>query len=258
MKVAVLGTSPHWRQAPFADPSWEIWGTNMLAAYGDLPRWDRWFELHNNASINTYPGHRDWLKAQERPVYLCKPMEDIPYGIEYPLAQVLKKYGTWFFTSSISYMLAMALEMPAVTEIGLYGVDLADTTEYRHQKPGCRFFIQVAQMAGVKVTWPAEAAFGMPGRLYCYDDTVQPLRAAMELKMAELRARAEQNQQNRTALTMRAMALKGALEINLPREALQEQLDGCIAAEAAAANDALVFDGGIQMAQHALDNWSGA
>ena len=65
MKIGILGSAPSFHQAPFSDPSWELWACNI----GTVPRWDRWFDLHDDASVDTYPGHREFLTSQSKPVY---------------------------------------------------------------------------------------------------------------------------------------------------------------------------------------------
>lgn len=255
MKVAILGTAPHFVKAPFGDPSWEIWGTNPITGYGDLPRWDRWFELHSDESIDTYPGHRDWLKAAVNPVYLRKPSPEISFGIEYPLAQMVQRYGTWFFTSSIAYMMAFAIALEGVTDIALFGVDCAHESEYASQKPGVRFFVQVATMAGIRVSMPAEAEVAVPGRLYCYDDGRSILRMKAEQQVEQLRGRAADNQRIRDELVMKRLMLSGALNLNLSREMMQEQLEAIEAGERAAERDHWIYDGAIQQATRVLNNW---
>lgn len=122
MKIGILGTAHTFHQAPFNDTSWELWACNL----GQPPRWDRWFQLHNDEVIDGNAGHRDWLAAQDKPVYLQKPRADIPNALVYPLPAMTAKYGTWFFTSTIALMMALALEDGGLTEIGLWGVDMAD------------------------------------------------------------------------------------------------------------------------------------
>lgn len=241
MKVAIVGTAVHAAKAPWSDPTWEIWAANV----GKAPRWDRWFDLHDDASIDTYPGHREFLESQTKPVYRQS---------NYPLDAMVAKYGTWFFTSTISYMLAMALE-EGPEELGLWGVDLAHDTEYRHQRPGCRFFLQTAKMRGIKVTMPAEAEVAVPGTLYCFDKPSLLLVKA-RARVDELQGRAAENQNLQQDLLKKILMLEGALGIKMTTDSIKSQLADLKAHLAQAEKDALLLDGALQNANHVLISWA--
>lgn len=255
MKVAIIGTAPHCVKAPYGDPTWEIWGANA----GTLPRWDRWFDFHDDASIDTYPGHREFLATNHgKPVYMRAESGEFPHALRYPVEDMAAKYGTWFFTSTIAYMLALAIEHSGVTDIGLWGVDMAHDSEYATQKPGCRFFVQVARMAGIHVTMPPEAEVGVPGRLYCFDPPKSGLQIKAEGRLAELQGRLEECQRDREALAAKRLVLTGALDptlkITVP-SLLQDQLKAVLAAEAQKERDAILLDGAVQNASHIVLNW---
>ena len=250
MKVGILGTAWHFAKAPFNNPSWELWAANV----GQVPRWDRWFDLHDDASIDTYAGHRAFLSSQTKPVYLK--VKSIPGALEYPLAAMVEKYGTWFFTSTISYMLAMAIEEGA-EEIGLWGVDMAHASEYGGQRAGCRFFLQVAKMKGIKLTLPPESEVIGEGRLYGFHEPSW-LEMKARARHAELKGRVEYNQQMRMNLALEKAALKGFLDIKVPREEAEKRLAEMPGRERALENEALVLDGGLQDMTHVAKNWAGA
>lgn len=252
MKIGILGTAWHFNKAPFDDASWQLWAANV----GQVPRWDRWFDFHDDASIDTYAGHREFLSSQTKPVYTR--LRTIPNTLEYPLKAMVEKYGTWFFTSTISYMLAMAIE-EGPEEIGLWGVDMAHESEYRHQKAGCRFFVQTALLKGIKVMIPPEAEVAAPGRLYAFDPP-----SWLEMKAAarreELVGRAAHNQNLRNNLVLEKAALKGFLDISaqtVTREEVQARFDAIPPRERALETEALVLDGGLQENQHVATNWTG-
>ena len=246
MKIGILGSASSFHQAPFLDPSWELWACNV----GPLPdgaRWDRWFDLHDDASIDTYPGHREFLTSQTKPVYRRQ---------NYPIAAMTAKYGTWFFTSSIAYMLAMALE-EGPEEIGLWGVDMADATEYSSQKNGCRFFLQLALMRGIKVTTPSGCELMVPGRLYSLEEAPW-FETRSVARRQELAGLVEQNQAQRTSLVLEKTALEGRRKITLTDDQIKERLGKIDAEMAAAERQGLVLDGALQQIDHQLANWTGA
>jgi len=56
-KIAILGTAPDWKDAPFDDESWEIWACNR-SGFG-LKRWDVLFEIHNHFEPEEDEGEGD-------------------------------------------------------------------------------------------------------------------------------------------------------------------------------------------------------
>lgn len=242
MKIGILGTAHSFHQAPFSDPSWELWACNI----GAVPRWDRWFDLHDDASIDTYPGHRDFLTSQTKPVYTRQ---------NFNVAPLIEKYGTWFFTSTIAFMLAKAIE-EGPDELGLWGVEMASESEYRDQKIGCRFFIQIALMRGIKVTMPPGCEIAVPGRLYCLDPPSWLERKLLSHK-AELVDRIQKMEGVKTTLILEKTAMEGRTKITLTDEQIAARLPQIEAEYAAAERSGLVLDGALQQIQHQLSNWIG-
>ncbi len=170
-KVCIAGTAPSWRATPWKDRSWEIWSLNdawML----NLPRWDRWYELHpvdqmwfrdpkvktvNAADVpkGAYirpEGHLEWLKEQATriPVFLqAAPPDDWPANAHrFPIEAIHQAYGADYWSSGPQYMLAQAA-LEGVTEIMITGIHLATEAEYREQRPGFEMFI--GRLLGPKV-----------------------------------------------------------------------------------------------------------
>lgn len=248
MKIAILGTAPHYQKAPFDDKSWEIWAANSGA--DGLPRLDRWFELHDDASIDTYPGHR------EKMAEFAASGRTLHTKDNFPAHRMADIYGTWFFTSTIAYMLAVALEC-APTAIGLWGVDMGDQSEYMAQKPGCRFFIQLAKMRGIEVVMPPEAEVGAPGKLYCFDPP-SPLTVKVKAKVDELHQRFMENEAARTNLMLEKALVTGGLSLrDTPKELLEARLAEATDKLASVERTSLVLDGGLQLANHIAHNWTG-
>ena len=80
-------------------------------------------------------------------------MPDWPANVVFPKDQLYKKYGRVWFTSSISYALALALE-ENVTDLGIFGIDLESGEEYKGQFLGARYFIDLAHLCGVNIILP--------------------------------------------------------------------------------------------------------
>lgn len=175
-KVAIVGFAPSSRDlAPFNDPDWEIWGLNDV--YQFIPRWDVWFQLHEMKWF--YPevdesvrdkNHYGWLKEQTKPVYMVDQFPEIPACIKYPKDEMVAKYGD-YFCSSVSWMLALAIEMGYET-IGVWGIDMAVSTtedEYSRQRPSCEYFLGIAQGKGIEVIIPRQSELLKTKTLYGFE-----------------------------------------------------------------------------------------
>lgn len=166
-KIAIVGFSGTKRLAPFDDPEWEIWGLNAL--YESIPRWDRWFELHQRRANLLDEGwpHIKKLAGMTCPIYMIKHWDDIPTSVEYPLERVLAAFRP-YMTSSLSYMVALAiLERPA--EIGVYGVDTADE-EWGSQRPSLEYLLGCAEGRGIKVAIPGASSLLRAPFLYGFQE----------------------------------------------------------------------------------------
>lgn len=177
-KVALCGFADSWKQAPFADPTVEVWGLNELWKY--VPRWDRWFELHDGETLGVtkrdlsegeVKRHLEWLTAQPagKPIYMQPAFCDgrFPAATAYPLERLSDKFGR-YFTSTIGYMLALAID-EGYDWIGCYGIDLASDVEYAQQRPNAEYFIGLARGMGKTVEIAPSSALCKGGHLYGFE-----------------------------------------------------------------------------------------
>lgn len=179
MKIACLGSAPSSvRLAPFGDPSWTIWGCSP-GCFAVAPRSDVWFELHRwepgvLGKAETQkpwfsPEYVAWL-CQHPKVYMIECPAEVKNAVALPWQQLITIYGAFFMNSTLSWMLAMAIE--AIKEdratrttpkeewddkIGLWGVDMSATEEYGYQRAGCQFFVQMARNLMIDVIVPDES-----------------------------------------------------------------------------------------------------
>jgi hypothetical protein len=153
-KICIVGTTPSRMMAPLDDPTWEIW--TIGPGGKNAHRWDRLFEVHGNGS---WPdGFREYLEelaAIEPPkiIYTEDVMPMWPAHVQVNKAMLFEKYGRMFFSSQISYALAIAIEEGA-TDLAIYGIDLESGEEYRSQFMGAKFFLHLARLAGISITMP--------------------------------------------------------------------------------------------------------
>lgn len=161
-KIALVGTASSGASAPYNDPSWEIWGVSARADY--VTRANRWFELHR---LDGEP--EDWANVWRATMrvfthdvdllYMFYPEKDLaPKVISYPYEKIVDRFGTYFMTSTFSWMMALAIDEmcpkgkpPKPGTIGIWGVDMEYGTEYRQQRVGLRHFVDLARVLGIDI-----------------------------------------------------------------------------------------------------------
>ena len=224
MKIALLGSAPSsCGLAPFKNIDYqrwakgkaeqvfhahgqiagdfEIWGCSP-AAWAQVPRADRWFEVHRWEPGQAWfsPEYCRFLQGfPAGALYTGARIDDLPAATVYPIDRMEEKFSSYFMTSSLALMLAMAIDtveqvraarrakhsataapaaLPALVDpaeldkpdsddiIGMWGVDMAATEEYGYQRPGCQFFILEAMRRGIKVYLPPESDLMRPMPVY--------------------------------------------------------------------------------------------
>lgn len=204
MKIAILGSAPSSiKLAPFADASWQIFGCSP-GAYPVVQRVTAWFELHRwePPVIGRADQQKPWFSpeycawmAKQPCVWMYDVVPEIPNSRKFPAQELVAKYGSYFFTSSIAWMLAAALEdiqadrrenknraPDEKDHIGLWGVDMAANEEYADQRPGCQFFVQLAYQLGIEVHIPPESDLMAAPLLYGISES-----SHMVIKLTERR-----------------------------------------------------------------------
>jgi hypothetical protein len=211
MKIAIVGTAPSSRTlAPFSDPDWQIWGTGP-ASKDVLRRIDTWFEMH---PLDFFEKERmfeylAWIATLPR-LFLIKESAEHPNGTVYPLEQMKAEFGTLFFSSSVAYMMALAI-MEKPEAIGIYGIDMATDDEYAQQKSGCHYFINEARKRGIEVIIPPESDLIETGGLYGYRQD-SPMYRKLEVRRAELSKRIASASATITRQTQELHTMQGALQ----------------------------------------------
>jgi len=166
-KIALIGSAPgSVMLAPYNSEDWEIWACSPgtfgqarnISKFFELHRWEPgqpWFSEGYVAFLENFPG--EVIMSENVPsVRNCKVLDWKP---------LVAKYSEYFFTSSLAWMMAMAIEEGA-TSIGLWGVDMAAGEEYGHQRQGCQYFAMIARSMGIEVGVPPESDLFRPAPLY--------------------------------------------------------------------------------------------
>lgn len=157
--VALVGTATSSRDlVNDQGPEVEVWGLNK--SYDWMPRWDRWFEVHSRERYKHIEGdHLKKLQEMTCPIYMAEPYEDIPQAVQFPIVHVLQGRYRPLFTSTISYMLGLAIA-EGFTEIRLCGIDMKMDSEYAFQRSACEYWIGIAEALGIKVVIPDSSPIG--------------------------------------------------------------------------------------------------
>jgi hypothetical protein len=212
-------------QFPFTGEGWQIWGCSP-GAFGHVERADRWFELHRWEPGMAWfsPEYVQWLKAFKGPVYTTEVIPEVPSSVRIPREELAQEFGMFFWTSSLSFMFALAimeitadrlanprdLDAPP-DEIGLWGVDMAATEEYGYQRAGCQFFIMEAQRRGISVAIPPESDLARPMPMYGVSEWSHAHIKIMQ-RRRELATRLQAAEQQHAASMQEVMFIKGALD----------------------------------------------
>ncbi len=161
----------------------EIWTLNhaFLMAWA-FPRFDRVFEIHKldwalRPELPKSGEYEAWLKEPHPfPIYMQEASPEYPASVRYPFEEVcadvfgkLLRGGEMnpYFTSSFSYMLALAV-YEKFERVELYGIEMATDTEYYFQKPSGELMIGVALGRGVEVVLQPQSKL-CRAQLYAYD-----------------------------------------------------------------------------------------
>lgn len=218
LKFALIGSAPaSVRAAPYSDPSWAIWGCSP-GAYGIVPkgRSNMWWELHRYEPGAAWfsPEYCQFLRDHPC-VVVAEPVKAIPNGQTLPVAQLVAKYSDWFFTSSVAWMMAMAIEAIEANgkggKIGLWGVDMAANEEYEAQRAGLHYFALIAAQKGIEVGVPPESDLFRPRFLYGIDELTHS-HVKMRARRDELNARARDAEARAASAQQEAWFLKGAID----------------------------------------------
>lgn len=179
-KVAIVGFSANTRNlVPYNNPDFELWTMNNFYKVKDLAEAtniSRVIDVHNTWEFyrdnDRYDDeHLDWMR-QEHPytIYLWNPSPTFPSAKHYPLEVYMEAFPDAIYTSSIDYLMAMAI-YEGVDEIWPIGIEMAHGSEYFHQRFGFYYWIGLARGRGIKVTLPRDTSI-LREDLYGLEDAV--------------------------------------------------------------------------------------
>lgn len=207
-KVAIVGFTGSRELAPWDDPTFEIWICNNLHKF--VPdKWHRLYDLHDLATIREDKEHEAFLRATKKPVVVWQPQEGWGSAVPFPKDEIVGAFGR-YFSNSISWMIAHAIYEGA-TEIHVYGVDMAQGTEYSAQRPSCEYFLGYAAGRGIKIHVPAQSDLLKVSAMYGAEDD-SALRIKLDERTKELEQRMNALQQQQAQIQAHLNQCAGALE----------------------------------------------
>lgn len=204
-RIAIIGTAPTWRDAPWDDPTIEFWCLNDFHLLNP-PRADVWFDLHPldkmffrgagkkiqghdvPAGFFLRPaGHLEWLRKQQIPVYVQDAAAlGSPSARTFPREAIVKRFGP-NFASSPAWMVALAM-MEGATEIYIYGIHLATEWEYQKQKPNLTFLMGIAAGLGIALHLPKGCPLLAESHQYGYEVDPEVPKVAAQRRLQALEA----------------------------------------------------------------------
>jgi hypothetical protein len=164
----------------------EVWTIN---AGGVLFRHDVLFDMHTEAWIyglkasilERVLSRRRRLKTHDKPIYMPQALPDYPTSVTYPLADVIEKTGSCYFSAGLAYLLAMAY-CCNVRRLSMWGCDFSyDRDTNSHDEQGracCEYWVGRLVGIGCAVSHSASTHFmdsrrRSAGRIYGYDEPVR-------------------------------------------------------------------------------------
>lgn len=212
--VYIVGFAPSWPDTPWDDENAHFWGMNALHKLAGDKKWDAWFQLHDidESHPEDKDEHLEWLASQSFPIFMWEEQIEkypLPNAVAYPRVEMVEKYGR-YFTNTVSWMTALAIEME-FKKIGVYGVDMAQDSEYGAQRPSCEFFLGWAKGAGIDVEIPKTSDLLKNPFLYGFDDGGEML-AKYRARLRELQERRTEMERQRSQAHEAALQLAGAME----------------------------------------------
>lgn len=216
-KIALIGSAPSSiRGAPYGDPTWEIWGCSP-GTYGVMPRVNAFFELHLYEPGQPWfsPEYCQWLAALPArgvTLYSGAPVPEWPGSTVIPAQEIFDEFdpNRWFCTSSLFWMMAMAIKAGA-TKIGFWGVDMAATEEYEAQRAGIHHMAYIAAARGIEVGAPMESDLFTPRFAYGIDEWTHGFRK-QRARASELQARMNAASQEVLSKRLEEAFLAGAID----------------------------------------------
>ena len=155
--VNLLGKGDGWQEIRNVKDG-EIWGVNDSFL---RIKCDKSFHMHDLNEFLKDPKTASSTRLVIRNIedglhkdmkfYTTHKFKEIPSAILYPLDEIVDRFNSNYFVSTIDYMIAYALYLGA-TKIRLFGINMSVMNEeFYSQKPSAEFWLGLAMGMGVEI-----------------------------------------------------------------------------------------------------------
>lgn len=104
------------------------------------------------------------IDVSDERLIVKKEFKSRPGLIKIDQEALIEKYGK-IFHSSIAWMLGYAIEKD-YTDITIHGVDMLQSSEYKHQRDSVFFLMGYAKAIGIKINLPAYSGLNVFNKIY--------------------------------------------------------------------------------------------
>lgn len=182
MKLAIVGTTETATMANQLGPDWTVWTAN--GAWVHVRNGHKHFELHDfdyldklgaadrlANSRNKYVDYFDYIRDRKASAVIQNPDHRFPEATAFPLHKVLDKFPHRFLTSTPALMLALALteHENELTDIAIFGIDMASADEYRDQRECFYYYMGYAAGHGIDVNLPPSCPLLTSSHIYAFE-----------------------------------------------------------------------------------------
>lgn len=129
----------------------ETWALNS-AAFGY--RCDLSFNMHDLAQ-ERFAFIKDWYAGWTQPVVTCRAIPELPWTVEYPLAEIMEEFGDPYLMNTTTYALVAAAWCGA-KRVFLFGTDFnyEGASAYEHGRANLEYWIGKLVERGVSIQVP--------------------------------------------------------------------------------------------------------
>ena len=171
-RLIILGTADSVFNVPYDDEGYEIWGVGTVTSKQEIKRLDRIVEVHSKKIVMGLKDKGHLYGRFHCPVYVrdVNELKDIiTNAVQFPKDEIIKFFGTDYFTNTVGWMLALAL-YEGYTDITLMGVHMSQENEYAWEKPNAEYWIGRAKERGCRVRIPEDSSIMKQYFLYGFED----------------------------------------------------------------------------------------
>lgn len=193
-EIIILGSGPEWQKCPYDKPVWAIakmlfnspppTRVDMLFNMDDIMRMCS-FDPRSPYRVNfTRDQFVDAVNKSGVPFVTSYEYPSIKNCIPFPLKEIFEKYGIFYFTNTICFMIAYAL-YTGVTSIDFWGVAQSGLKEYMNERRGVEFWIGLAAGLGTRVSVNGPSSLFKHEKNIVYGYKKTPMELAQEFGFAD-------------------------------------------------------------------------